>query len=466
MYGSLSQCEITISSSSKANNLPDDLREQVLSILDLKGGQTLNSLAIATEESVDDLRPILAELEREEIVWGEQNEGSGNIVYRVLDRELTKQNDVEVTSPKKVSKKSFFSKLGKIIWAIVIVVVIIPLIGQLFVSNALGPNVDPNAPASGGGAGKIETVETGAKTSSSQIDWEVYEQTIQNKLRKARDLAEAYASSELHDWGDDLVDAVDNNFLDWYFGYFKQKEIEYKAFFTGISTNVQKLLGSSSPSPQQAIAEEITTNFEVEFAKRVLRPSISQMRLDRIADKTARKYIEALNQEFKDIPLEAGISSQEWEKYLEDISVQIPDVEGNIISFPLGRVTTVGAYIAFKPAIAAFLPKLGAKITSKLAAKAGAKVAAKTTGVLAGKIGGTLLDASLGAGIILWDIWDTNHSANIEKPIVRKNLVDYIRLLEESTLDDPDTGIMTVVDNMDRSLLQSLRIIKSLNSVN
>jgi hypothetical protein len=120
------------------------------------------------------------------------------------------------------------------------------------------------------------------------------------------------------------------------------------------------------------------------------------------------------------------------------------------------------SYVVFKPLITPLLPTIGSKIVAGLAGKAGAKIATKTGTVLAGKVGSVFLDATVGVGILLWDIWDNNHTANIEKPILRENLVDYLELVKDSLLSNPENGMMTIVDEIQRNIMQSLSIAKTL----
>lgn len=464
---------------SSSQKLPDQLKCLVLEFLKTESPKNLSELASHLEQSPELLEPILQQLLEENILImvpsDSQSEGSPETaLYRLnpdqdieLETAQSSAQDGSNVSTQESSKspepsgagKFKFPKFSTIIWAIVVVVVLIPLIGQLFIAQAFAPDSDSSARSSQPSLAQSSDKNT---QSSSQIDWLAYENQICDKLEEARAEAEEYAQSELDKWGDTLIEAVDNSFLDWYFGYFNQKSVEYKAFLTGISANTQRWLDPNSQTPEEKIAEQITEDFQVEFSKRVLRPIISQLTLKRIATKTSKKYLQSLRQDFSEIPRYAGIPKAQWQEYLENTSVNIPDIEGNIISFPLARVSTATAYLAFKPVVKSAIPAVGTKVVTKLSAKVGAKVAGKTAGAVAGKVGGTLLDASVGVGIVLWDIWDTNRSATVEKPIVRQNLVSYINELESSILDNPDSGIMTIIDRIDRSLFEALTAIKNL----
>ncbi|MDC0833861.1 hypothetical protein POG22_12705 [Geitlerinema sp. CS-897] len=328
------------SAEKKSNNSPENLRDRILKNLNNTPGKTLSELASTTQESDENLRVILEELKQEQIVCTDSPNPNKDLVYRLCNnqKDTTKNQEAVGLKSEKTNWLELAPsiKIATILWSIVVVVVILPLIGQFFIAKSFQSELARDR------SKNLEGIETVDASKTPEVDWVAYEQIIRAKLQHAREEAKVYASSELEKWGDDLVSAVDNNFLDWYFGYFNQKAIEYKGFFTGINAHIQKWLDPNSKNPEERIAEEITEEFQVEFAKRVLRPSISQMRLNRIAEQTSKKYIKTLKQDLNNIPYETGISRLEWQKYLRDTSVDIPDVEGNIVSFPLMRVTTAG----------------------------------------------------------------------------------------------------------------------------
>jgi hypothetical protein len=352
-------------------------------------------------------------------------------------------------------------QISPYIWAVVIAVVLIPAIGSWFIVQAFSEEL-PEPLATEVLVTDLSQSGSKAAPQTFEPDWAKFESLAKDKLRNARVQTEGFARNELDQWADDLTQRLDNSFLDWYFGYFHQKQLQYQSFFAGISGKFEQWLDPSKPSPEEKIAEEITTEFQEEFAKRVLVPRISEYQLQNIAFRTSKEYIKQLGQEFNQAPIESGISAAEWNRYLDDVSVSIPGIIGDPLDLPLKQITTAGAYVAFKPLISPFIPKVGSAVVAKLTTKAGAKIATKTGGMLAAKLGSTLLDAGVGVGIIIWDIWDVYHTANIEKPILRENLVDYLSKVEDSILENSDSGVMTVVDKTDQIILQSIHISRDL----
>lgn len=331
------------------------------------------------------------------------------------------------------------------IWALVILVVIIPLIGQLFIAKAFSTKsvtTNTNHP--------VEVVE------KHLVDWSKVNEAVKQTLDNARRSAEDYASKELDVWVDELTKRVDNSFLDWYFGYFNQKQIEYKSFFVQLSSGAAHLLNPNNPTPAEKVAEVMTEDFQKEFAKRVLLPQTSQLRLERITQQTVRHYFDELRGNINNISVNYNIPQADWNQYLSDIAITINDTEGKISNLSLKVLVGGGSYLALKPLVAPLVLKVGSKVVAKLASKAGAKIATKTGAVLAGKAGAVFLDATVGVGIIIWDVWDTNHTANVEKPILHDNIAAYLQEVKYSLLNNPENGIMTVIDQIQSRIVPSL----------
>jgi hypothetical protein len=339
----------------------------------------------------------------------------------------------------------FIRTVAPFIWAIVILVVIIPLVGQVFIAKAFSPNTvtkETNYP--------VEVVE------ERRVDWSKVNEAMKLTLDNAYNSAEDYASKELDVWVDELMGRVDGSFLDWYFGYFNQKQIEYKSLFVQLSSGASRLLNPNNPTPAEKVAEVVTEDFQKEFAKRVLIPQTSQLRLERITQQTVKRYLDELKGNINSIPVKYNLPQGDWERYLNEIAITINDTEGKISNLPLKVLVGGGSYLALKPLVAPLVVKVGSKVVAKMASKAGAKVAAKTGASLVGKLGASVLDCTVGVGILLWDVWDTNHTANVEKPILHDNLAAYLQEVKYSLLNNRENGIMTVIDQIQSKIVPNL----------
>ena len=104
--------------------------------------------------------------------------------------------------------------ISPVLWAIVIFVVIIPLIGQIFLTQAFSPNTKV-----------VKSNPDQTVIIEPTLDWSKVDEAVASALVTAHDQAENYASEELNLWIHELKDRVDSSFLDWYFGYFNQRMV-------------------------------------------------------------------------------------------------------------------------------------------------------------------------------------------------------------------------------------------------
>ena len=334
--------------------------------------------------------------------------------------------------------------IAPIIWAIVIAIVILPLIGQFFINQAFNSkNAIVSAPPQ-----EIQL--------QPSINWNEVDEAVAVALRDAHQQAETYAAQELDQWTNELMGRVDPNFLDWYFSYFNQKKIELNSVVVELTSGVNYLLNSEAPTPSEKLAQTLTQNFQTEFAKRVLRPQIAQLRLERITQQTVQQYLNQLTLNLEEVPLKYQIPQANWKRYLNDIAISIQDAEGQTSTLSLKVLVGGGAYFAVKPIVAPLLLKVGSKVMANVAGKAGAKIAVKAGAKLTGKMAAGLLDCAVGAGILIWDVWDTYHTAAVEKPILKEMIGEYLEQVKGSILDNPETGIMTAINQIENQLLNAL----------
>lgn len=303
---------------------------------------------------------------------------------------------------------------------------------------------------------KAQKVETQV---SSAVPWYEIDAQIVEAFKKSYKAAEIYADKELTEWNKDLSKRIDNDFLSWYFSYWQQQWMGLK----GMSYWAAEKIFDDQPT----MAEKVTEEIQDEFSKRVLRPQIAQMKIERIANETVKTYGLELSKRISAIQGKYQIPQTDWDRYLSEIALLTSGVEGSRgISLSLKAVTTTtaagGTVVAvklakaLKPLLAKIGTKMGGKAAAKGAGKAAAKVASKTGGKVAGKAGGKLLGPIIGIGIIVWDIWDHQHTKKIQKPILRQNLMDYLEELKQSLMFEPETGLMSIIGNLQSNAISSL----------
>jgi hypothetical protein len=296
------------------------------------------------------------------------------------------------------------------------------------------------------------------------IPWDTVDEEIAAALRQAHAAAESYADAELGEWTDELQRRIDDDFLEWYFSYWQQQWLGLRSMGYWIADRavVERVIGD-----QPSMAERITEEIQEEFSRRVLRPGIAQLRLERIADATVRLYVTELSKSLADIPEKYRIPKADWERHLDDLALLTAHVEGNReVSLTLKTVTVSGAAggtvaaakvaQVLKPAIA----KIGTKMTAGAAAEGAGKIASslasKTGAKVGAKVGGKFLGAIIGVGVIVWDVWDHRRTGKVQRPVLRKNLADYLAELQQSLLYEPETGLMIIIDQLEANVVASL----------
>ena len=102
------------------------------------------------------------------------------------------------------------------------------------------------------------------------------------------------------------------------------------------------------------------------------------------------------------------------------------------------------------------LKKIGGKVAAKLAGKAAAKMAAKTGGKVAAEAGGKMLGPIIGIGIMIWDVYDHYKTRQINEPILRENLYEYVDLMTNELLNSPESGVMAAIYQLEKSITDSI----------
>ncbi|MGK7877910.1 MAG: hypothetical protein AB4426_32770 [Xenococcaceae cyanobacterium] len=340
----------------------------------------------------------------------------------------------------------FIKSVTPLIWCVVILIVIIPLLGRLLIAHSVTPTTTQVTPPS-----PDSTIVIEPRPDLSKVN-----QAVEAAINKAHASAETFASKELDAWEEELIPRVDN-FLDWYFSYFNQKKIEFTTPLKWVSSAIAYKFNPSSPSPNQAVSEKFTEDFQGEFAKRVLIPKNAQMRLEVLTTDTINLYLSELGNNFNEVQSSYQIPQGQWDRYLNDISITINDTEGNISNLSLKVLAGGGSYLIAKPLIVKLASKVGSKVSANFAGKAAGKVAAKTGGAVTSELGVSLIDPVVGIGILIWDVWDYSHTVEVERPILRNNILDYLKNVKRSLLTNPENGVMAAIYQLESGILKSLQ---------
>jgi uncharacterized membrane protein required for colicin V production len=343
--------------------------------------------------------------------------------------------DYEKKSQRIYAWSDLLKTISKFLWLIVIVIVLAAL-GKMFLFKS-----DKDS----------KTMKPVKKPVVEKIDWSQVNKEIEKMMMSARKETEELASTKLDQWIEKNMERVDNDFLDWYFGYWTQQKLGLQALLA----QVWHWVDSDSPTAAEKITEEV----QEEFSNRVIRPQIAQLEIERMINEIVSHYSASLKGKLERIPGEYNINPADWERYIADISVMVKNVEANrSTSLPLKALVgiTAGGAVLLTNSLRSIIARIGAKISSKLAAKSAAKMAAKTGGKVAAKTGGKFLGTIIAVGIIIWDVWDHYATTKKAKPVLRQNIYDYLKEVKESILHDPAYGIMTIIYQMEQSISQNV----------
>jgi len=343
----------------------------------------------------------------------------------------------EPKSKKIYAWSDFIKSISKILWVIVIIIILI-LLSQLSLFKSSKKEIKPP--------------EIVKKKVVNTVDWSKVNKEIEIVLKDARNKTEVIASKKLNLWIDKNMERVDKNFLNWYFSYWTQQEIGLKSLLYQVLHWVNK----GNPTA----AERITLQVQEQFSNRVLRPQIAQMEIERVINEIISIYSESIRTKLRGIPQEYKIKRSDWDRYISDIAVMVKNVEANrqtpVSLKALVGVSAGGAVIIFQ-SLKPIITKIGSKISAKLTTKTAAKMATKTGGKVAAKVGGKFAGAIIAIGIIIWDVWDHYQTKKKALPILRENIFDYFKEVKQSILHDPDYGIMTIIYEMEKSILENLK---------
>jgi hypothetical protein len=284
------------------------------------------------------------------------------------------------------------------------------------------------------------------------IPWHEVDKAVAAAITETRKSTETYAGQQLDAWMADLMKRVDTDFLDWYFSYWTQQLLGLAGLW---QYGVQYFF-----EEQPSAAEKLTEEIQEEFSKRVLRPQIAELELERIVRDTANHYIDQLRSNLATVPTSYKIPHAEWDRYLEGIALTTAGTDGNRqtpITLKALTASGAGGAVLLAGKMKILVSNLSSKVMAKSAGKAASKMAAKTGSKVAAKAGGKFLGTIVGVGVLVWDVWDHNQTKKENRPILRQAMADYFTELKDILLNDPEAGIMTTFNDLEKQVFSSVR---------
>ncbi len=290
-----------------------------------------------------------------------------------------------------------------------------------------------------------------SKPAAPAIPWDKVDRDVAQALEASRFEAAEAAEAKLDVWRDGLIERIDNDFLDWYFGYWTQQVLGIQSLWYA---GVERVL-----SDQPSAAERITETIQEEFATRVLRPQIAQLELEHMTREVMDAYVADLRGRLGEIPDRYRIPEADWDRYLTDVSILTQGVEGGRqVELSLKAVTATGAggAVVLGSTLTRYTARLGQRTVGAQAGRAASGMAARTGGKVAARAGGKMLGPIVGVGVIAWDVWDHHRTEKVNRPLLRESLVDYIEQMNRTLLHDTEEGMLAIVYDMEAGLIQSM----------
>ena len=288
------------------------------------------------------------------------------------------------------------------------------------------------------------------------IPWDGIDKAVAKAMIETRRSTEIFASEKLDEWIAELMNRVDPEFLDWYFSYWTQQLLGLEGLWQyGANYFFEN---------QPTAAEKLTEEIQEEFSKRVLRPQIAELQLERIVRETADHYVVQLRNNLGTVPKKYKIPHADWDRYMEGIALTTYGTDGNReVPVTLKAVVASGAggTVLLAAKMQALIGKLSGTVMAKSAGKAASKMAAKTGGKVAAKAGGKFLGTIVGVGVLAWDVWDHNRTVKENRPLLRQAMADYFAELKDILVNDHEAGIMITFHDLEKQVFSDMQASQS-----
>jgi hypothetical protein len=343
------------------------------------------------------------------------------IVAKNLDKKLSKflgDHDFSLVELKQTSIVVKVIKIASIIiWTLVILLVLLPLLGRLIMTQALAAELNHHP--------SLEIIENRIAFAGNKPAFEQARQTAYKDAQK-------YAEKELDKWEAELINRIDTDFLDWYFSYFNQKKQEFDVLFQWAGQNV--INGFNQSRVSEEMKNSINDHLQREFARRVVSSKAAESQFKTIVINTTELYLQSLSEKLQNVPIKYKIAQADWQQYLETIKVRLENEQGE----QLLPVKIIGGYATTKAVFS-----LGAMASSQALAAAASQIA-------------SMIEPVTAVGLIAWDYWNYHNEVAQNKPRLRKDLVESLHQIKNTLLKDRESGVMSAVNDLDQEIKHSV----------
>lgn len=299
-----------------------------------------------------------------------------------------------------------------------------------------------------------------AETTETSYDWSEIDRQLVNSLNEVSQTTEEFVTRELDRWAQKRIDRVDHPFLDWYFNFLHQKATEFGVPFVWMAFKLDSQLKifqteeekAANLNADQIIKRRMEADINRKFAEVVLNQG-AMSDLKDIVERTAQNYASAVGVKFASVKSRYQVADQEWESHLDNLSQIVTNTGTDSLGLSgsalTGNLTT--------KVLAVTAASAGTKVVTSLVAKSGTNLLAKGGAAIAAKWGSTLVDPALGIGLIAWDVWSYRQNVDHDRPLLRQDLVRYIKELRDSIQENQDNnGIMDAISSLQMELIKGL----------
>jgi hypothetical protein len=284
------------------------------------------------------------------------------------------------------------------------------------------------------------------------VNWQAVDVRIRAAVEDAHAAGVRHAETAVGRWTRELRERVDNDFLPWYFAYWNQQALALKAIGYHIAATplVEGLTGN-----KQSARERLGLLIEESFAARVLQPQSAQLKTEKITRESVEIYLLTLGDQLSGLQAEFGVPVQEWHRHLQGMSILTLAIEGNRQVPVISKAAVTGSGVA----VAKLVRVLVGHIRGLVLRVAGRELLEDGM-----RMGGRYVVRGLGwwiaAGMTAWDVADHHRTVQQNLPVLRRSLNGYLDELEQQILHDPETGIIQILDGVQRDVLRELEEAK------
>ena len=285
-----------------------------------------------------------------------------------------------------------------------------------------------------------------------EIFTEILIKTINEAKPEARKIANQTAEKNWNILEKNLIVSIDE-FLNWYFNYFNQKSQD---IMMGINYSDALIKNEFDwKITNQDFTNKFIENFQELFDEKVLEPEQVDVKIRAITIETLRKYLWQIEQSLNEVPQKYNINQKDWQKYLNQVVIMIKYGQNNQLSVPLKSISNLENNQKIKELIATEQNWVKNEMLAKIPKQGAIKFLAKIGTNAAALLGVRLIGKKIIAfGGIAWELWDYNHTIEVEKPAMRQELINNLIMVKNDVLNQQKYGIMSIIDKLEISTIK------------